>query len=190
MGKRGPQPQKRPPLTEEQQRTALKYLPLAKSRANRFTDAYNLEIEEIRSVAYEALVTALASGTYDPARGKLATFLHNKITFGIKDWLRENKRRLAPSRVAILSDVTDVQDSFADPQSERPQELADVREATEALLSRTGERERRILRMIFLEEKTVLQVEASVGLRHTRICVIKRDALQSLRSMSEAGRFL
>src|SRR5690349_5323240 len=68
----------RAPMTAEQQRLALKFLPMAKSLAKPLKASWPLAREEFESAALEALVEAAQS--FDPSRNvQFATFARYRI---------------------------------------------------------------------------------------------------------------
>jgi DNA-directed RNA polymerase specialized sigma subunit len=77
-------PQKRPPLTFEQQDLAKRYVPMARSLAKPLKAAWPLEREEFDSAAMVALVEAAQS--FDPTRNvKFGTFARFRIWGALRD---------------------------------------------------------------------------------------------------------
>jgi RNA polymerase sigma factor (sigma-70 family) len=185
VDRRGQKPRDRQPLTEEQQELAGQYLPLAKKLARQFSRAYGLDREEVRSVAFKALVES--AGSYNPALSKVGTYFYRKITHRLCDWIREERRH---GRVAQLSAIDDYEAAFASPDGSRAHELVEIRDSAATLLSRASRREQLVLRMSYLEDKTSRQIGESVGVVHSRIQAIKQEALMYLRTLAQAGRIL
>ncbi len=80
-------PKGRSPLTEEQQRLASQYLPLARSMAQRLARYWPAEREELESTAYMALVEAAQS--FDPDRKVgFGTFARFRIRGALRDFQR------------------------------------------------------------------------------------------------------
>ena len=78
----------RPPLDDDQQGLATRYLPLARSLARRMKDSFPAAGDEIQSVAFLALVEAAQS--FDSSRGVgFATFARHRIWGALCDFRRE-----------------------------------------------------------------------------------------------------
>ncbi|WP_152053678.1 sigma-70 family RNA polymerase sigma factor [Tautonia marina] len=170
----------RPPLTEDQQRLAVKYLPMARSLARPFKDQFPDIWEEFESAACLALVEAARA--FEPSRAvKFSTFARQRISGGLRDVRRErilrsrNECQLADGAESGYSMIAEFPG-----QGEPIGAEMEAVEAVETWLKKLPRQHAETCRMIYLEEKTHAEVAERLGFSPSRITYIHLEALAIL----------
>jgi RNA polymerase sigma factor (sigma-70 family) len=172
-------PRRLPALSPEQQELAGSYLPLAIKLSRRFAHAYGLDREEMRSVAFETLVTAATS--YEPGRCPASTYFYAKIVQGFLDWMRHSYREKRAGRPLLFSAYKEPDEALGLTDGGQQIEDIEIREFAETLLSRAQGQEGDILRACYLDGRTHVEVARSLGIRASRVNFLKRGGLSRLR---------
>jgi RNA polymerase sigma factor (sigma-70 family) len=191
-GDAGPYPEKcnprgrRSPLTEDQRRLAMRYLPLARSMARK-VDCPKLELDELISAAQLALVEAAQS--FDPAYNvNFATFARERIRGALSD-CRRSWLRLAMQSDGLPSPVFQslgrreevlgwILSKREEPPSDAELEKA---EELESYFRRLPREQARACRLIYIDGKTQTEAADLLGYSKAYLSRLHQYALESLR---------
>jgi RNA polymerase sigma factor (sigma-70 family) len=192
LGDAGPYPEKcnprghRSPLTEDQRRLVVKYLPLAKAMARKI-GLLRWEREELTSAAFLALVEAAQS--FDPAHMvNFATFARHRIRGALSD-CRRSWFRPAMDGNGVQSPVF----CRLDPRDETHESVlcqeTELRtgpefeqiEALESYFRRLPRDQATACRLIYIDGKSQDEVAELLGYSKAYLSRLHRHALDALR---------
>jgi RNA polymerase sigma factor (sigma-70 family) len=182
----------RPPLTKEQQDLAVQYLPLARSLAKRFKEAWVFESDEFESAACLALVEAAQS--YDAAKNvKFATYARKRILGELRDVQRElvlpgwtHNMEEAPDLLPLIPDVEAYgRVLMSEPDSPVHEDL-EAHERLESLIQRLPGKHAATCREIYVGGLSQAETGVALGMSQTRICILHK---QSMEMLNEALAF-
>jgi RNA polymerase sigma factor (sigma-70 family) len=175
------------PLTEEQRRLAQAYLPLARRLARPLKRALPGAVDEIESAAHTGLV--FAARAYDPRHNlSFATYARHRILWTIHDALRRleeqanypRNRRRRPGRPRLRLHH-EIRRRVVAAREEPPVgTLLEATETVESWLRRLPRRNARVCRLIYLDEKSQVQVAMCLGYSRARISRLHRESLAML----------
>lgn len=139
-----------------------------------------------RSISFEELEAAGAVGLlealrrYDPALGpSWRAFASRRIRGAMLDWLREvdplKRRRGRGGRRPFVR--LEALGELADRRVELEAAHLEARETVEAVLRRLPARDRRMLELRYVEERTLADIAAELGISESRACQLAGRAL-------------
>ncbi len=184
-------------LTPERQDLAVRYLPLARTLARPFKEAWKRSRDEFDSAAGMALVEAAES--FDPGRNvNFATFARHRINGALCDLRRElidHQQRFltnTPSSGTVL-----VGDGCStsrgrllgiEPEGPVGYEL-ERRELVEVWLSKLPRKHAFTCRQTYFHDKTQTEIAHSMGYSQSRMSTMHQEALRYLRDISDSAGF-
>lgn len=170
-----------------------------------FDNGYGLggvTIDDLVQSGFLAMLKAVE--THDPARANFITWLtfFLKTAFDEAQGLRNASREPSPLDQAIsyyrpsgeledetMADRISSEDSVA--QDVETKIYRDqLHDAVELALREIPEKQAQVIRMSFLENRTLKQAGAAVGVTPARASIIRKDALRSLRRSKALREFL
>lgn len=155
-------------MTTSRQSLCVLYLSLAKSKAKRWHERHPwLDRGDVYGVAYLAL--SLAAHRYNAALGSFGTYAAYTIQHALQDLLVSEAKRERALMAARNRPI--------------PREAGSDRWHIDlsARLRALTAQQRTVLELIFDCGYTQHQVAARLGLAQSRVCKLKRQALESLR---------
>lgn len=171
---------KKLPLTAEQQRLAVQYLPMARALARPFKDQFPDVWEEFESAASLALVEAARA--FDPDRAvKFSTFARQRIWGSLRDVRRE--RIVRSHNECQAANGTQPGLSLVDLVSAESEPIGSEMEAVEAVeqwLRKLPRQHAMACRLIYLQDKTHAEVAEILGFSPSRITYIHLESLAIL----------
>ena len=180
---------RRSPLTEEQRRLVVRYLPLARLMVSK-SGLRKPELDELISAAYLALVEAAES--FDPDYGvNFATFARHRIR-GAMSNCRRAWFRLAmqgdgiPSPVFRRLGTREETHGWVLGKSEETHTIAEFEEteALESYFRRLPRNQATACRLIYLDGKSQAEVADLLGYSQSYLSRLHQNALESLRRCS------
>ena len=181
---------KRGPLTADQQRLAMRYLPMARALARPLKENWPMERHEFESAACLALVEAAQS--YDPERNvKFATFARYRIWGALRDVQRglvtagwRNDMENAPGFVSMGINNAEERGSVLLAESDRPiGEDLDLAEQVESWLRKIPPRHAAACRALYLEQKTQGEAAELIGVSKSRVSYLHKEAIEMLNDL-------
>jgi RNA polymerase sigma factor (sigma-70 family) len=168
-------------LTEDQQKLAVAYWPLARSLARPFKDQIPDASDEYESVACLALTEA--ARTYQTAQSlRFATWARHHIVGALRTARRERIER--GRRLLLVADLVDEQYSVLNRVADlrrAPLDELDLVEAFEARIRGLPSRYAEALRLIYRDGLTHAEAGRVMGFSPSRITAMHRDAVGLLR---------
>jgi RNA polymerase sigma factor (sigma-70 family) len=186
--------QSRAPLTKEQQDLAAQYLPLARSLAKRFKDAWVFESDEFESAACLALVEAAQS--YDAAKNvKFATYARKRILGELRDVQRNlvlpgwtHNMEEAPDLLPMIPDVEEYGRVLLSEPDRPVDEDLETHERLENLIQRLPGKHAAACREIYIGGLSQSETGVTLGVSQARICVLHKQSMEMLNdSLSWRG---
>jgi RNA polymerase sigma factor (sigma-70 family) len=182
----------RPPLDDDQQGLATRYMPLARSLARRMKDSFPDARDEFQSAAFLALVEAAQS--FDSSRSVgFASFARHRIWGALCDLRREIIRRFRPcgskSELVVMHLAMGFETGgrmFGIDSDERVGSELEALDSFENWIGRLPRLQAQAFRHIYLDGKTQKETAALVG------CTkgwLNRIHSEGLRSLQETCRF-
>ncbi len=177
----------RPPLDEDQQGLATRYLPLARSLARRMKHSFPDAVDEFQSAAFLALVEAAQS--FDSSQGVgFASFARHRIWGALCDLRREIIRRFRPcgskSELVVMQLAMGFETGGRLIGVEPDEPVGSELETLETLQDWIGQLPRlqaQAFRYIYLDGKTQQEAAALVGCSKSNLNRIHSEGLRSLR---------
>jgi RNA polymerase sigma factor (sigma-70 family) len=175
----------RRPLTEEQRELVRRYMWFAKKLA-RQVSCPELDIDELRSEAYEALVDS--ARLFDPAHGAdFSVYARPRIVGALRDYRRfalgvRQKGGAAVSPVLErlqISDETRGRVVGREPEPSPGQEMESL-EALESVIRRLPRPQALTCRSIYIEGKSPQEVAAALGYSVGHVSRLHGDALAAI----------
>jgi RNA polymerase sigma factor (sigma-70 family) len=172
------------------------FLPLADATARRYAP-HPAEREEL--AADLRLVLWRAWLTYDPAKGKLRTWLIGQMRWAAKEWQRVTARRRGQAERAGYRDRTPLDaplywdsegtpdtlaDTLPDPRP-GPEEVTVAAEWARSLLPLLSDRQQEAARLVWAEGLTYLEAATLLGISETGVGERIRRAARVLRAYLE-----
>jgi len=182
----------RPPLDDDQQGLATRYLPLARSLARRMEASFPAAGDELQSAAFLALVEAAQS--FDSSRGVgFATFARHRIWGALCDLRREIINRVRPGGSESELVATRLAKGFqtsgrligVEPDEPVGSEL-EALETFENWIGQLPRLQARAFRHIYLDGKSQAETAALIGCSKWSL---NRMHSQGLSSLQETYRF-
>lgn len=170
----------RDPLTEDQQRLAVKYLPMARALARPFKEQLPDIWEEFESAACLALVEAARA--FEPEREvKFSTFARQRIWGGLQDTRREHLSRSKHEchHADNLAEGLPLVEEMAVARHRVGDEL-EAAEAVESWLRKLPRQHAEVCRLIYVDGSTHAEVARCLGFSPSRITYIHLEALAML----------
>lgn len=177
----------RPPLDDDQQGLATRYLPLARSMARRMKASLPGAGDELQSAAFLALVEAAQS--FDRSRSvNFATFARHRIWGALCDLRREIISRVRPggreSELVVMRLAEDFQTGSqligAEPDEPVGSELETL-DTVENWIRQLPRLHARAFRHIYLDGKTQEETAALIGCSKSSLSRIHSQALSWLQ---------
>ncbi|MGA2704245.1 MAG: sigma-70 family RNA polymerase sigma factor [Isosphaeraceae bacterium] len=182
----------RPPLDDDQQGLATRYLPLAHSLARRMKDSFPDAVDEFQSAAFLALVEAAQS--FDSSRRVgFASFARHRIWGALCDLRREIIKRVqrggGEAELVLMKLATGYETGGRLIGVEPDEPVGSELEALETLQNWIGQLPRlqaQAFRHIYLDGKTQKEAAALVGCSKS---YLNRMHSEGLRSLQQTCRF-
>ncbi|HCE42308.1 MAG TPA: hypothetical protein DET40_02015 [Lentisphaeria bacterium] len=149
-----------------------------------------LELEDLIAEGNIAIMSAMDK--YDPARGKLSTFLTHVVRNKIMNLFTEKGRQLHTISMNIKDEITgrELQDSIADNNDTDTDRMIAKEEAKKAmkLIVRVSPRQRMIIRLRFKERKKLKEIGEEMHMSGENVRLLLNDALEKLRAHMEDSK--
>jgi RNA polymerase sigma-B factor len=175
--------------TVESERTRLieAHLPLARHVALRYAGRGE-QTDDLVQVGALALVRAV--DRCDPTRGELRAYLARSVDGELRHHLRDRASVLRVPRGASRprEPVTSIDPDFPDEQAP-PEDVLLDRAALAAAARRLGERERRVVLLLYFCDRTQAEVAEDLGVSQAQVSRLAREATRKMRRHLE-GRAL
>lgn len=174
-----------------EQEAVIRYLPLARTLAARLhaklCAAYGFSVDELLSFALEGVLGALR--TYDESRNvPLNSWVIRKADHKMLDGIRAHgpfrRRGGAQRHEILLLGGAQCHDSYLCRASQRRAAQAEARETIEWAIRSLNERDRRIIRLRWLDGKTFKEIASEVGLSESAAFYRHSLALKFVRERS------
>jgi RNA polymerase sigma factor (sigma-70 family) len=178
--------QSRTPLTKAQQDLAVRYLPLARSLAKRFKEAWVSEADEFESAANLALVEAAQA--YDAAKNvTFATYARKRILGELRDVQRNlvlagwrSNMEEAPDLLPMAPDVEEHGRVLLSQPDPPVHEGLDSQDRVENLMQRLPRKHAATCREIYLVGRNQAQTGIALGMSQSRICILHKQSMEML----------
>lgn len=147
----------------------LDYMPLAEkiARDANLRTPPNVSEDDLKSVAYMGLVDA--ARRFDPEKGSFGGYARTRITGEIKDHL---KKVIEQDRICLSEE-----------RSERDHDPVQTRDFFEFVSTKLSDTEGDVLRMYYIEEKTLKEIGAVRGVSESRASQILGGSVKRLRKV-------
>lgn len=178
---------KRVPLTPEESARVAQFQPLAGEIAGQYRNIDGTTTDERLSVVNQALVRAARN--YTPDRGDFGRYAGVAMSNSMKDMLRTSSRNREDTTLdAPISESDDaaMRDFLADDTTISPDRAiyrGEVNHALDAGLASIPSEEAMVLRKLFLEHKSLREIEGEIGIPKSTLQRISERALPKMRSL-------
>lgn len=172
------------------------HMPIVGSIARRLNRPDHVELDDLVSEGVFGLVRAIEG--FDPLRGmKFTTYSFKHIHGAMQDYLRSSswfkrssackqKRMTSIHRQWKQDDFTvSLDEALADPKSQDDHKTIEKRDEALRLIQFAGDAQRRrMLELYYLEDLTMKQAGAALGVSESYVSILHKDTIASLQERS------
>ncbi len=163
---------------------ACKHMPLAGQIARRLYRRYSwVSLDDMHSYAF--LGMAKAAKIYDPNRGvPFPQFACTKAMFLAIDEMRKDGVLRRADSTNRVQDSARLDFDLPDPSADRAKELLEAREFCGELLRRLGQKDRKLLTMVYSDKMTYREIARVYDISESAVCLRHKSLIGKLRKQA------